>query len=151
MTLIAEVRSGLVTAISAELDDGVSVSQFSLGEDTPLREAIWVERVESVFEWRSLGRPATHGARNRTEELTIDLRAQVYREGPRQSDAGQVALDRMDELLAAIEQAYVTTGFVLNTAATHGKPSRWSVESQPREKGWLVDARVSTETVHHPT
>jgi sensor domain CHASE-containing protein len=149
MTALAAVRAQLVTAIQAQVPT-VQVSGVPFGEDTALKEAIWVERAESEFEWRSLGGTgADFRERNRIETILIELRVHVYREAPDQTDASDAAIDRAEVLLAEIEDA-IETDFSIGNTLTHALISRWSLEPQPREDGWAVLGRATFEGKNYP-
>lgn len=149
MTVQADVRTALLAAIETQLPT-VQVSSVDPGEDRRLKESIWVERSESEFEWRSLGRPATHGTRNRTELVRVELRVHVYRESDSQTVAATAAQERADELLAEIEEA-IEADFSLASTATHALVTRWSTTPVPLDKAWAVDGRVTVEATNHPT
>lgn len=148
MTAIAAVRSQLITAIAAQIPT-VQVSGFPPAETTALKEAIWLERAESEFEWRSLGATATFNQRNRLERVTIDLRVHVYREAEDQTVAADDALDRAEVLFAKIEDALEADFSLANTVA-YALVTRWSVELRPRDSGWSADGRATVQATNYP-
>lgn len=149
MTVIAGVTTALLSRISAQLPT-VQVGKAPFAEDTKIKESIWIETITSEFEWRSIGRPATHGTRNRSEVLKIELRISVYREASDQGDAASDAIERCEEIFASIESAF-TSDFSLGDATTFALPSRWQVTPVARESGWNVDGRVTVEATNYPT
>ena len=144
MTAVAAFRTALVTAIQAQVPT-VTVSGVPLGEDTPLREAIWVQRVRGAADWRCIG-PASS---NRKETLTAELRVHVYREAADQTEASDAAADRCEALFAEIEDAF-EADFSLANSVTHGKPLDYSLELRPREEGWVAFGEMTVECENYP-
>src|SRR5688500_12506953 len=101
MTALASAKTGLLAAIRTQLPN-TQVSVASPGEDTELRESVWIERIDTEFEWALLGPPAVN---HRKEILGIDLVVQVYREAADQTDSSEAVLERADEILDQIEDA----------------------------------------------
>lgn len=149
MTVQATAEAALLAAIATQLPT-VQINPADPGEDKRLKESIWVESVESEFEWRSLGRPATHGTRNRTELIRIELVVHVYREGADQIVTAAAAKTRAGEILVEIEQA-LEADFSLASTVTHALVTRWLTRPVAQGQGWAIDGRVTVEATNHPT
>ena len=142
---LGALRLALVTAVDAQTG-AVQVTPHPPGEAQDSREAIWVARTESVFEWRSIGQPT----RNRTEDITADLRVEVYREGPRQLTAAADAYARCETLLGQIEDAVELDASVAGTV-THGRIAGVSIDETATDAGWVVSGTARFEATNHPT
>lgn len=147
-TVVASFKTALLAAIRAQLP-GVQVMAVDPAKNRALREAVWIDGIDSVFEWRSLGAQPAFSTKNRTEEIRVDLRVHVYREAPDHTDAAAAALARAEVLFSEIEQALETDVSVASTV-THGKVSVWSLTPVKAEEGWAIDGRITVEAVNHP-
>lgn len=148
MTVLNDTRLAFTAAVATQVPT-VQVSAHPLADDQNRREAIWVAHSESRFEWRSLGRPATHGQKNRTEHITLDYQVEVFKEGATQASVCEAAITRCEELLASIEDA-LEADFSIDSNVTHALISEWSVDPAHTDTGWLVTGRVRLEATNHP-
>lgn len=147
MTAIANTRAAVTTAIAAALPT-TQVLSHPPGENQALKEAVWVDRGESIFEWRSLGASAQY-QRNRTESITLTIRVQVYQEHPDQRVAADGAFQRCEALFALIETA-IATDPTITAAVTFGLIAGWSIQLLAVESGWLADGTIRLEAQSYP-
>lgn len=148
MTVLSAARVALGSLIATELPT-VRVQAFPCGEDTPLEECVHLGDCESEFEWRCIGSTA----RNRFEDVSIQVVVHAYRTAPDQRDAASAALLRCEELLASVETAIVEDPagpFTLGGVLTNGKVTSWTVRSVPREKGWTAQATARVTGRSYP-
>lgn len=138
MSVASTTRLALAALFTTQITD-VQVSAFPLAEDTATKEAIHLGNTRSTFEWRSIGR----AAKNRTEDLEIDIHVHVFREGPRSPDAAAAAIARCEALLASIETAIVTDAggaFTVGGTISQARISEWDIRPVPRDTGWSCQA-----------
>lgn len=145
--ILPQARAALAAAITAHTT--ATVTAVKPGEDQALREAIWIDKIRSTFEWRSLGKQSVFATRNRTEQLTVTLRVAVYREAPRQGDAAEDAMSRCEDLLSEIEDALEADQSLGNLFA-YGRVSEVSAELLPRDQGWTANGVVRIEAQNYP-
>lgn len=145
MSVRREVRAQLVAMLqAAPALAGIEVTRTQPGEDQALAEAIWVDRIDSRFDWRGLG-PLDS---NRSETLLVDVGIDAYREAPRQLDASAEAVDRVEELLDVIETT-IAADPTLNVGAT-ALVRFTAVTARPRQSGWLAQATCRIEIKNYP-
>lgn len=145
------VLSAARTALAAQIDAAttVQVTPHPPGDLQAVRESIWLERGESTFEWRSLG-IGPQLARNRMEEISIDLQVRVFKEGSLQTTAAAAAMARCEELLDAIEDA-VAPAPDLGGVVSYGRIASMSVTPLATDSGWLIEGRARFEAQNHPS
>lgn len=147
MTVLNDTRLAFTAAVAAQLPD-VQVSAHPMADDQKVKESIWVERAESLFEWRSLGIGGM-ASRNRTEDIALDMRFEVFREGANQSEVCEAAIARCEVLLASAEDA-LEADFSIGGVVTHAKFASWSVDPAYTDTGWLITGRARLEATNHP-
>lgn len=147
MTVAADFRLNLTAALSAALPS-TQVSAGPPGENEAIEESVYLTDISSTFEWRSLG-VSTQLLRNRTEQLTANVRARVYREAPNQQHALADAEARMDEILEAIEGA-VAPDPTIAGAISYGLVESVTRSATPADRGWIVTAAVRVTGTNHP-
>lgn len=148
MTVLSSARVALASLIAAQLPL-VRVQGYPCGEDAPLKECIHLGDCESEFDWRCIGQ----AAKNRYEDISIEVVVHAYREAPDQRDAASAALLRVESLLASVETAVVEDAagaFTLGGTVSHGKVSSWTVRSVPRESGWTAQAVARVTGRNYP-
>lgn len=145
---LPELRAAIVTAVVAQLPT-VQVKGANPAEDRELRESVWIEQVDARYEWRSIGAQPAFATKNRTEEATVDLRVDVYREAPSQLTAAEAAADRCEALLAAVEDA-VEADLTLGSKVSFARVSQVSMRLEPRESGWAAIGSARIEATNHP-
>lgn len=136
---MSQVRA-VVDAVVARLEAGVTgvpVYRVPPAETTPSREAVWVDAVRSLWEWRALG-----GYRNRDEQTEITVRAHVWREGPDHTQAGEQARARCLEIVDLVDQA-IAADQTLGGLSGGVRVSEATVELHPEERGWSCSATVT--------
>jgi hypothetical protein len=141
--ILPQVRAAIVAAIEAETD--CPVKAVPPAEDTPLTECIWIRRVSSRFEWRSIASMD----KNRTETVQVELALHVYREHASQNTAAATALARCEELLASIESAIVADMSLANLVS-FGRAADVTAELTPRDKGWTAVGTCRIEASNYP-
>lgn len=147
MTVLNDCRLALAALIAASVD--TTVSAFPFGENEPAADSIHIATTDCRFEWRSIGSAAT----NRTEDITVEVVFRAYREGPSQTTAAADALNRVEDLLAAVEtaiQADPAGPFTIGGTVTHARVSEWSVRPVPRESGWAAEGRARLTATNYP-
>lgn len=149
MSVRKQFKAATLTAIEAELPT-VQVVAGPPAENQARLEAVWISRVESQFEWRSLGNSPTQLLKNRIETIWIDLKIHVYREAPSQLDARAAAEDRCEDLIGEIELAIAQDPSV-GDVVSFARLSESSIEMAAAESGWIADGRARFEATNHPT
>jgi hypothetical protein len=147
MSVRTEVRHRVVEIIAVALPD-VQVLGRPPAENQALREAVWVQKVTSRFEWRGMGGPAAYQS-NRKELLQVDLRADAYREAQSQLDAGEDAVARSEELLELIEAA-IAADPTLGIGCAVAKVTVTGVEPQPKDAGWVALGICRIDVENYP-
>lgn len=148
MTVLSAARVALGALIAAELPL-VQVQAFPCGEDAALKECVHLADCESEFDWRCIG----SAAKNRWEDVSIQVVVHAYREAPDQRDAASAALLRVEVLLASVETAIVEDSagaFTLGGVLTNGKVSSWNIRSVPRDSGWTAQATARVTGRSYP-
>lgn len=141
MTVLSDTRLAFAALLTTALPT-VQVRAFPCGENQDPRECVHLDGSESRFEWRSIGA----AARNRTEDIAIEVVIHTYREGPDQRTAGAAAIARCEELLELVETAVVADpagAFTVGGTVTMARISAWTVRPVPREKGWACEGRAT--------
>jgi hypothetical protein len=150
MTVLPEFRTALVSAVRAALP-GLQVLERWPAENEAEIDSVYVERNNRTFEWRSIGRGLPAWRRNRTETLTVELRVRAYREAARQADAAEAAEARMEQLVAAIEDAVVIDPHVAETVSAAQVVAITDQRLEPRQSGWACSCLVVVEATNHPS
>lgn len=145
--ILPEFRAALTTQIGAGTD--CPFKAVNPAEDKPLRECIWVRRLASRFEWRSLGATAPQHTRNRTETLTVELQVHVYREGVSQATVAETVFARCEAILAEIEAA-VDTDQSFGDVVSFGRVAEVTTELSPRDGGWTAVGTCRIEAQNYP-
>ena len=149
MSAQADFRLNLVAAFSAETDlASTQVLPGPPAENQDPRECVWIASVASRFEWRSLG-TAEQLLRNRTEDATATVKANVYREDPNQVHGLAVVDARVDEIVDAIVHA-VAADPTVGGAVSYALVESVSRNPVPAERGWLVDVTCQITGTNHP-
>lgn len=142
--ILPQIRAYLKTAFAAQLP-GVQIKAVPPGENAALRESVWIQKLSSTFDWRSLG----HSPSNRIESLQCITRVRVYREGSNQTDVAEVAIARCEEILGKLEDA-IETDFSLGNIVTFGLAQTVAVELVPQTGGWVADGTFTLQSKNYP-
>lgn len=145
--ILPDTRAALTTQITATVS--CPFRPVNPGEDTPLRECVWVRKISSRFEWRSLGMGAEQHRRNRTETLVADLQVHVYREGNNQATVAATTLDRCEAILAEVEAA-IDGDQTLGGLVSFARVAECSAELLPRDSGWTATGLIRVEAQNYP-
>lgn len=149
MTVVAGTRATLISTLQAAAPlAGVQILGHPPAESQEIRECVWIESIRSLFEWRTLGGPA-HWSRNRTEDLEISVRVDVYREGPSQRTVADSAMDRLEQLVGLIEDALEVDPSLADTV-TFGRLAEVETFWRPVDSGWVASARLRYDARHYP-
>jgi len=135
MTQVATALDRVAALLEAQLP-GVPVFRVPPAENTPPREAVWLDETRAVWEWRALG-----GYRNRDEQIEITVRAHAWREGPDHLVAGAAARARCLELVDMVDAA-IATDQTLGGLAGGVRVSQATVRMVPHESGWSAEAEM---------
>lgn len=145
--ILPDVRAALVSQIDAATT--CPVRAVHPGEDQPLRECVWIQRIRSSFEWRSLGAGASQHARNRKETLNVELRIGVYREGPDQGAVAAACFARAEAIAENVETAIDGDQSIGNTVSA-ARLAEVSIELVPRDQGWSAIGLLRVEAMNYP-
>lgn len=147
MTVIHAVRTAFTSLVAAQLPT-VEVVAYPLVAAEQPDELIWVDGSESTFDWRSLG-----GApNNRIETVALDVIVRVYREDASQQVAAAAAVDRCEQLLAAVETAVVsdTTPYRISGTVSFARVASWKVKPLSEPPGWSATGTLRLEAKQRP-
>lgn len=137
MSRVADTVTRLVTQLQAQMP-GVAIFPVPPGENTPAREAVWVDAARASWEWRSLGATTA----NRDERVEVVLRVHAWRDGPDHVAAGVEARDRCLALVDQLDQA-VATDQSLGGLCGAARVSDVEIALSPRDTGWAAEATVT--------
>lgn len=135
----------LVDLIRAELPE-VQVSRGTPAEDQQGLEAVWIEEVDSDFDWRALG---THPS-NRSEDIAIKVIVHAYRAAENQQEAQRLARERSTEIERAIEEEAVGGTCDLAGTVLNARVSKIRRRDREADKGWARRSELTITAKSYP-
>lgn len=142
----ADAAADSLLALMRAALPGVQVSPGSPAEDQQGDEAVWIEELDSDFEWRSLG---LHPG-NRSEQIAIKVVIHTYRSGESQQAAQAAARSRCTEIERAIEEEAVGATGDLNATVTFALVSRIRRRDRAADKGWGRRSELTITATNYP-
>jgi hypothetical protein len=142
----ADVAADALVDLIRAAVPGVQVSPGLPAEDQQGIEAVWIEEVDSEFEWRALG---THPG-NRSEQIAIKVVIHTYREAEDQQSAQAAARARSTEIERAIEEQAVGTTGDLNATVTFALVSQISRRDRASDNGWARRSELTITATNYP-
>jgi hypothetical protein len=149
MSAQGDFRLNLVAALAAETDlASTQVLPGPPAENQDPKESVWVASVTSRYDWRSLG-AGTQLLRNRTEQLTATVKVNAYNEDPNQTQGLAVLDARVDDIVAAIENA-VAADPTIGGAVSYALLESVSRNPIAAQSGWVIDVTCQITGTNHP-